>query len=670
MNRSIKWVLIIGGALVGLVILVLVLVPFFVDIDTYKPRIEREVAEATGRSFAIDGPLRLSLFPWAGVAFTGLHLGNPDGFGEKEMLDIQSFEVRVKLLPLIFKDIQVKRFIVESPRIVLVKDKRGRGSWEGIGKKTGSVPPPAPSTAAEKATGAEASGKGLPIKDLTVGEFAVTGGSLLFIDQAAGTRKEVADLTLLLTDVSLDRPVKVAFSARVDGKPVGLEGTVGPLGRDIGKGPLPLHIIIKALGQVELAVKGQVTDLAGKPTFDVGIALSQFSPRKLMAALGQKFPVETADPAVLGKVSLKVNLKGTPAVVSMGDGSLILDDSTLTFSGKAEEFSRPVLLFKMQMDGIDLDRYLPPKKEGGKVKGIEAPSPAGKKEKTDYGPLRKLILDADVRIEKLKAVDARMEKVRATVKAKGGLINTSLAAAMYEGAVSASTELNVTGDTPKTAVRFDLENLRVNPLLRDMFKKDVLEGATEARMALTMAGDNAAAVKKTLAGEGMLRFKDGAIKGIDLASMARNIGSAFSTAESVKEKPRTDFSELFVPFAISRGVARTAGATMASPFIRIKAAGKADLVAETIDFRIDPKLVGTLKGQGDTADRSGISVPVIVSGTFASPKFAPDLEGAVRGKVEDLVKPDALKSLIPGGGARDKNSDPVKGLLKGLPFGN
>jgi len=55
----------------------LLVIPMFIDVQSYKPEIEKEVTKATGRPFKIGGDLRLSLFPWAGLAFSDLHLGNP-----------------------------------------------------------------------------------------------------------------------------------------------------------------------------------------------------------------------------------------------------------------------------------------------------------------------------------------------------------------------------------------------------------------------------------------------------------------------------------------------------------------------------------------------------------------------------------------------------------------
>jgi hypothetical protein len=105
----------------------------------------------------------------------------------------------------------------------------------------------------------------------------------------------------------------------------------------------------------------------------------------------------------------------------------------------------------------------------------------------------------------------------------------------------------------------------------------------------------------------------------------------------VKKKPRTDFTELRSPFSITDGLYETPETTMISPLLRVQAEGKADLVEETLAFRVEPKFVATIKGQGDTMERSGIMVPVLVSGTFSSPTFRPDLEGMIKQGIGELA---------------------------------
>jgi len=655
MIRVIKWAAIIGGILIALLILILIVAPRFVDIQQYKPRIEERVASATGRPFTLSGDLSLSLFPWAGVSFSDLHLGNPDGFEEKDFVQVKSFEVRVKLLPLLFRDVQIKRFIVDGARIVLEKRKDGRTSWHGLGH-----PPGAPTERAEPPK--EKRAGEFPLKDFTLGELAVTNGVVLWIDHATNQRREISDVTVRLQDVSMRRPISFLVSSLIDKKPVALEGNIGPFGKEPGKGSVPVALSVTALNELAMTIKGSITDPASQPRFDLAMEISSFSPRKFMAALDRPFPLKTKDPAAVNRVSLKAALKGNPEMVTLTDGVLTIDESTLRFSTGVKAFAKPDVTFDATLDRIDVDRYLPPpvtEKPAGET--MTKASPPAKKP-TDYTPLRKLRVNGSVKIGELTVRNARMQELALTVSGENGVFSLKpVTVKLYEGTVAGEALLNVIREVPRTKVKITSKGIQVNPLLNDILKKDILEGTAVARIELATQGDDASGIKRTLNGKGELIFNDGAIKGFDLAGMVRNVKDAFSSAPSA-EKPRTDFSELRVPFTATNGVVNTTETSIKSPFLRVIATGNANLVDETLDFRIVPKVVATVKGQGDTAARSGITVPVRVTGTFSSPRFGPDLEGLLKQGLEGkLPKPKDLEETL-------KKAEP-KGLekeLKGL----
>ncbi|MGD8739130.1 MAG: AsmA family protein [Desulfobacterales bacterium] len=655
MNKAIKWGLIICASLVVLIIAVLLIAPAFIDIRDYKPQLEKKVTDATGRPFSVGDDLSLSLFPWAGISFSDLRLGNRPGFSEKELVTVKSFEVRVKLLPLISKDIQVKRFILNEPNITLVKNKNGQVNWAQPDEAKEK-------SAAEKAGKASKSEKaeaGLPIKDLTVGEFSIKNGSIIWIDHTADTRKEITAVNLKLKDVSLERPVTLSFSALLDNQPLSIDGTVGPVGKDFKQATIPLALDIDALKQLALQLKGRVKNPGSKPGIDMAVEIKAFSPRKLMAALGQEFPVATSDPDALGRVALKANLKGDQKKLVVSDGILNLDESTLKFSLSASDFSRPNLAFDFNLDRIDADRYLPPKSE--QPAAAEKPT---QKQATDYDPLRKLILDGRFQIGQLVVNKAKIEDLQLQIKAKDGIFNLDpLKLKMYQGNVSGVGNFNVQTNTPKSSLDLNVKNIQAGPLLRDVLEKDILEGVANAQLKLAMSGDQADTIKQTLNGNGRLQFNDGAIIGIDLAGMVRNAKAAFGLAQKPSERPRTDFAELSSPFTIKNGIFDTPQTSLKSPLIRVIAAGNANLVKETLDFRVEPKVVGTIKGQGDTSDRTGLMVPVLVTGTFAKPQFRPDLAGVAQKQIQDALqgteKPEELLD-------KKKLEEKGKSILKGI----
>ncbi|CAB1064108.1 hypothetical protein D1BOALGB6SA_8899 [Olavius sp. associated proteobacterium Delta 1] len=662
MKSFFKWGAIIIGCLALVIIAAMLLIPMFVDVQKYKPMLESKVTEATGRPFSVGDDLRLSLFPWAGVSFSDLRLGNPAGFADKDFVTVKSFEVRIKLLPLISKDIQIKRFVVNEPRFILIKNKKGRANWEQPKQPSKDTP-----TRQEEKVPPEDTGKfELPISALTVGNLAIQNGSALWDDRTTGIRKEISQINLALKDVSLERPVTLTFSALVDQKPISIEGSVGPLGRVFQAATIPIDLSLKALKQLALRLKGSLENPLTNPAVNMDIEIAEFSPRKLVAELGQDFPVKTSDPKALNSLALKTHVKADAGKVSLTNGTMSLDQSKLNFSAAASEFSRPNLKFDLDLDQINLDRYMPPPSDQAAAEKSSGKAESSAK-RPDYTPLRRMILNGTAKIGQLTVSKARVQDVLLQIKAKDGIIKLDpMQLKMYQGNVTGKAVLNVAQNTPRSDLKLRINDIQVNPLLKDVLEKDFLEGRTNADIKLTMVGDAPYQIKKTLNGKGDLRFNDGAIVGIDLASMARNVQSAFGAGTQGGQRPRTDFTELAIPFTIKNGVANTPASSLKSPFIRILVAGTADLVKETLDFRVEPKAVASIKGQGDASQRSGLMVPVLVSGTFSSPKFRPDLSAAAKQNIEkQIVESKEAQKLFEKKELKPLEKN-VKGALKGL----
>jgi AsmA protein len=664
MKKAIKWVAVIGGGLIVVIIALLLIAPMFVNLQKYKPEIEKQVTKATGRPFSIGGDLRLSLFPWAGLTFSDLNLGNPPGFGEKQFLSVKSFDVRAKLIPLLFRELEVKRFVIDGLKVVLERNKQGRANWEGIGKPSeGAVP-----ELAEKRSKEKEARKGLPVEALTVGEFTVANSSILLVDDATGRKRGVSQVNLRLKDVSLDRPIRLALSAAVEGNPLSVEGQLGPLGKDPGKGKIPVDLAVKACNEVDLHLKGSLIEPANSQQFDLAFEISPFSPRKLMSAIGQSFPVATADPQALSRVALKGKVKGDPRGLAVSDGDLELDESRLDFAVIAKDLRRPDVSFDVKLDRINLDRYLPAPAAG------EGSGESGqvKPKKTDYAPLRKLVLAGSVQVGSFTVKKARLENLHLKVSGKDGVfLLDPVTAKLYQGTLTTKASLDVSQDIPKTSVSLQAKGVQGGPLVKDLTAKDLIEGVGKIDAVIGMAGAGPDTIKRSLNGSGQALFRDGAIKGIDLAGMVQNVKAAFGLAKG-GEGPRTDFSELNVPFTITDGIVTTTQTALTSPLVRLLAAGKANLVDETLDFRVEPRFVATLKGQGDTKARKGIAVPVLVRGTFSSPTFQPDLKGLIEKGLREGLLPTLEKKTTGGTEGQETQPAPSKALRdiwKGLKSG-
>jgi AsmA protein len=261
-----------------------------------------------------------------------------------------------------------------------------------------------------------------------------------------------------------------------------------------------------------------------------------------------------------------------------------------------------------------------------------------------------------------------MQNVRFQITGRNGKFRIEpLACELYGGAANITGTIDVSQNQPQSNLALKLSNIAAGPMIKDVAQKDILEGLLQSELKLQFQGDTPERIKQTLNGGGQLNFADGALVGIDLAAMVRNVQTAFGQAERVTEKPKTDFTELIVPFTLRNGTFQTDPTRMLSPLLRVNAKGQADLPAEKLDFRIEPSFVATIKGQGDTEAREGIMVPVLVSGSFQQPKFAPDLKAIAKQQVQkELIDSGKLDEVF------EKNEDlkpleeTTKGLLKNL----
>ncbi len=228
----------------GLLIVALLIAPFFVDISIYKTQIEQHVEDATGRKLTI-GSISASFFPWVGVELENVHLANREGFAVRDFASVESLEVKLALLPLLSKSIEVEDFEVTAPTVYLERRRDGQTNWDDLvssdhyradhlEEAEEAVPdseiadattegdtPPAPPPAVQILAALQA-------ESLSLSEGHVTW--------ADGDAEPLvfSELDLELNDVQLERPVSVKLDGKLSGNHFTVDVMVGPLG-DLSK---------------------------------------------------------------------------------------------------------------------------------------------------------------------------------------------------------------------------------------------------------------------------------------------------------------------------------------------------------------------------------------------------------------------------------------------------
>ena len=127
-----KKALVIIGVILAVLLLFLVVTPFFINADTFRPEIEQELGGILHRKVEI-GHLRVSILSGSLVANT-ISIGDDPAFSREPFLTAKSLSVGVALWPLIRSEqLNVHSFTFDSPHVELLRTPKGDWNFDTIG---------------------------------------------------------------------------------------------------------------------------------------------------------------------------------------------------------------------------------------------------------------------------------------------------------------------------------------------------------------------------------------------------------------------------------------------------------------------------------------------------------------------------------------------------------
>jgi AsmA protein len=652
-----KKLLIAAGILVVLVVGALVALPMFVPVERIKDELVAQVRNATGRDLSIQGKVSVSAFPSLSVQVSNVALSSPAGFSSKDLVRLGALDVRLKLLPVLSGRVEVDSFVLIDPTITLEVDRNGKANWVFDAPDGKNAAPKPAAKQGEPAAGASPAA----IPEISLGDVRIANGRLIYIDGPAKTREEVEAIDLAVGLKSLSDPLTAKGALKWRSKAVELALTVAKPRALIEGGTTAADISIGS-DAVKLAYKGDVT--GGKAAGIKGVLDLSVPSIRTLAQWATGKPLEMAGSG-LGPFSLKGDLAAGGTRVGLTRADIVLDaikakgDFTVDTGGV-----RPALKGRLDVETLDLNPYLPPEQPA--KAGAAAPSPSsgggggGKAAKSDWSDdpidasgLKAADVDFNLSVAALKVRKIVVGKSALHLLLKDGRLAADLTElALYKGAGKGRIALD--GSQPGIGLDagFALKGLQAEPFLTDAADFSRLDGTATFDVQVAGKGRTQRQLIQDLDGKGAVSFLNGSIKGINLAAMVRNVTSAFTGAS--KEAEKTDFAELGGTFTITNGIVSNQDLAMKSPLLRVEGKGTVELPPRTVHYRIDPKAVASLEGQGGKSDATGIGVPVIVEGPWDNLSYRPDLEALVKGQatkaIEGVLGGKGTGGLLPGGG--------------------
>lgn len=259
-----KKILIILAVVVGLVIVVLVALPFLIDANQFKPTIESNLSSALGRQVEI-GNIQLAILS-GGIRVADVSIADDPAFSRSPFLKAKELTAGVALIPLIFsKKIEVSSFTVSDPQVSLLRSPSGTWNFSSLGQKRSKSSPKSGDSPGRPASAPA---------DITVGKLKISNGTMIVGPVGGGKKQTYQDMNLEASDLSYTSPVPFNLSAKTPGGgTVAVEGKAGPVDpQDASLTPLDATINVKHLDLASTGFVDASSGLAGIVDFTGDLA--------------------------------------------------------------------------------------------------------------------------------------------------------------------------------------------------------------------------------------------------------------------------------------------------------------------------------------------------------------------------------------------------------------
>jgi AsmA protein len=345
MNKTLKIVLIVVGVLIVLVLVA----PFLIPVNQFRPTIEEKASAALGRKVEL-GNLSLSLISGS-LSADNISIGDDPKFSSTPFLTAKSLNVGVEIMPLIFsKTLNVTGVTIDTPQVTLLHNAAGLWNFSSLGGSAAKSKSPSTSSSEE----------------LSIKKFNLKDGSIILGSTNSQKRNTYDHVNVTASDVSLTSKFPVTVTADLpSGGKFKLDGTVGPVDQaDASLTPLDAKLNVTSLDLASTGFLdpslglGGLLDLDGNVSSQGGEAQTKGTVKFSKALL-----VAGGSPAgvpVTVNFDTKYNLRKNAGVLN--PSTLNIGSATAHLNGTYQTAEATVVNIKLNakdMPAKDLEAFLP-----------------------------------------------------------------------------------------------------------------------------------------------------------------------------------------------------------------------------------------------------------------------------------------------------------------------
>ena len=644
--KILRWL--IGGIilLVALVVIAIVLLVNFVNPNDFRPQINQKLTEIAQQPVNIQGDIKWIFFPSLGVSVQDISVGDKADT-QKMYAQLSAADVNLKLLPLLHKQAQVNSLRVNDLKLTLPASPADDGTNK-----------PSPIAAAMKATGALFAV--LPMLDLR--ELDVQRANITQLTATGDTDWTIKDFNLASKNLRANETFPVEMSLEF-GKPatkfsafinfssqlnldtrtqqISLKGTAlsvktpktAPVNIDFAaniKGLLfdavnhtaSIAGFNGSFNQLSFKVNAKAENLDSAMTVSADISEQTQNLKAMLNALGIKLPA-TQSSAAFSSMSLTTHVDYQNNQLMLDPCVFVLDGNTFNIRAKSTDVSNMALQLSVQNSAFNASPYLPPANPAHQVQlqglqlNLTALPPAG----SDKNMMMSM-LNGSLNLQKVTADQQVAQNILLKFDAKNGLFKLNqMHVNIWQGSVDGSANADLASPRLRWSVSPVVKNVQISNLAHLFVPKFEVSGVAAMSGTISSEGSDPAQIKRALNGKIIFDVKKGVMHGVDLNYWVRN-GLALLHKEmpgNVPDTKQTPFGDLTGTLNINQGVVNNPDLLLQGDVLQVKGAGTADLVRESINYRLQMRKMA----DGDKTHNDVI--PLIITGTFDAPKISIDM---------------------------------------------
>ena len=584
-----KW---IAGAAGIFALLMLALYVF--DWNLARPYIARKVTSYTGRSFAINGDLKVHLSLRPRIVANQIVLGNADWSSDINMAEIERLDFRIDLLKLLVGRLAFPEIALSGPRVLLEVNKDGAANWifnKDDQNKAGDFP--------------------------SIGALTIDHGTAIYRDPAKKTDLSLDINTLGSSKDDPEPTVEVTGKGLFNGMPATVRAHGGAL-LSLRSAERPYPIKADAtLGATKASVDGTLLDPLHFKGEELNFRLEGSDLALLYPIVGVPLPPTTAYKLAgylshSGEIWTFKRFKGTVGQSDL-EGDFAVDRGKQPQSITADLVSR-------KLDMQDLGGFIGA--DRGSKPG-EKSTPGDKILPSSPFSLEKLrAANADVRFKGAKFITEKLpfEKMETHLIIKNGTLRL---APLNFSVAGGSLESQIEMDGRRPRIVAHVEVIAKGLHLDQLFPASKLTannvGTLGGRAKLDGNGTSMAQMLGTANGDAALIMDGGSVS--ELMLRLANLDIANSIAALLGGNKQVPIRCMVSNFKAVNGDFKVETLVLDTPKVNITGAGDANFADESLNMR----LIARSKGFSLASLRG----PIDITGSFKKPSVHPALGNVI-----------------------------------------